>query len=342
MSQPREILSEVASVLYNDNAYFGEIFDACKTYKNLLLDASQFEITDTVVDDNVYTSSGKAIGPIMASYCVDDFMRTKKFCNGIYKAVQKIKAKQNKKVHLLYAGTGPFATLVLPLITQFSSEEISLTLLEINEDSYKGLTQTLDFFMAKEYVQTMECTDATTYMVNNSETVDILIVEAMTHALKGEHQVAISYNLVPQLKHEVILIPEVIHINLLVVNSENRSIHKKTIGSDISYYESLGNLFTVNIEEIRKYSSAFTAAFPTYIFQEKEVQIPENSNEEFDDLSIETFVRVFDDETLGIDECGLTILFKLFELNPMIQSAKGLSAKYICGKHPRLQCRLIN
>ena len=48
--------------------------------------------------------------------CVDDIMRTRRFVRGVYHAMADMLNAREGKINLLYAGTGPFAMLVLPSI----------------------------------------------------------------------------------------------------------------------------------------------------------------------------------------------------------------------------------
>ena len=61
--------------------------------------------------EDIHLANGKALGTSWAARCVDDIIRTKKFVAGVYQAVQKLLNEYPEKtVHILYAGTGPFAT----------------------------------------------------------------------------------------------------------------------------------------------------------------------------------------------------------------------------------------
>ena len=342
-TQPKVRLSEIASVLYNDDASYGEILEVCKTYKDILLEASQLDISNEAIDNTIFTESGKAIGSKWASLCVEDFLRTKRFCNGLLKGVQKVRSDHpEKKVHILYAGTGPFATIALPLISEFTSEEIVFTLLEINENSYHALKKTLSFFEADDYLDNVLCQDATTYKVTSPDSVDILVTEAMMNGLKSEPHVAITVNLMSQLPKEVIMIPQEICLNILGVNSEIRAANKQSLEAPKSYYEKFGTLFRFNKKEIYSHQDTFLKAFPNFEFPEVKTRISDNANMRYDELCIETHIVVFEDEVLGIDESALTGLLLLTRLNPMLQTVREVASKYICGTNPGLQCRLVN
>lgn len=342
MNAAHDSLSAITSVFLNSESDFSEIFQAGKNYKELLMLASGLEISAVPDEETIVTESGKAIGPTYASLCVDDIFRTQRFIKGIFQAVEDVRKGGKQNVRLLYAGTGPFATLVLPLTSRFSSEEINFTLLEINEKSFESVKKTFKSLDLDSYVHEYIKGDGTTLKVQEAEQFDILIVEAMTHSLKSEHQVAITYNLLPQIRDDAILIPERIDLNLLGVDINKMAQYKTTGDSSIAYFKNLGNLFTLDREQVKLHKKDFEAAFPKFIFPMKETVIPEDTNEEFTSLSIATDIQVYKDIRLQIDECGLTMLFKLYDLDPMKEIGTTLTTKYICGKHPRLQCRLVD
>ncbi|MEZ4778778.1 MAG: hypothetical protein R2786_05275 [Flavobacteriaceae bacterium] len=342
MNTAKKNLSEISSVLLHNKSSFGETFQALKSYKALLQKATSLDFDIEESRDNIYTDSGKAIGPSWANLCVDDMQRTQKFCSGLYKAVvKKRSANPNQKVHILYAGTGPFATLILPLTTVFTSSEITFTLLEINTKSFHALQETLAYFEIEEYISKLENVDATTYHLP-SKSIDIVVVEAMMFSLKGEHQVPIVYNLIKQLPNETILIPEDITLYLLAVNSERRHYNKITTEAPIAYCKRLGTLFKLNKDEIRQNSDSFFEAFPFYEFEETSIEIPKNIVQNYNELHVETRITIFDDEILEIDESGLTVLDKIHQFKSMMQPSKYLVSKYMCGQNPGLYFRFEN
>lgn len=335
-------ISDIADILFDENASYGEILSATKVYKDLLYAVSNFNLDLPEATQDTFTTSGKAIAPKWAATCLDDFMRTRKFCIGLLKAVQAKKLTSTGKVQVLYAGTGPFAALVLPLTTRFSCEEVSFTLLELNDYSFQILEKTIAHFKLRDYIDEMKHVDATQYVIPKPESIDILLTETMTHALKSEHQVAISYRLLSQLPEDVILIPEEIQLNLLAVNAEILDANQKSLEAPRPYFDRLGNLFTINTEEIRKHQNQFNTGFPNFTFPARNIPIPPTINMRYHYISVETYIVIYKDEILEANESGLSTLLKLTDLNSMLTSITAVQGTYVCGPTPGLQCRLIN
>jgi hypothetical protein len=154
---------------------------------------------------DLQTASGKAIATLWAAMCITDFLRTQRFFRGIHQAVIDSKQKYpGEKINILYAGSGPFATLALPVMCLFSSDEVSFTLIEIQETSVQCLQTILEYYDFQEHVCALVQTDATTYKLEKSKKIHIVISETMQHALEKEPQVEISMNLAQQIEKDTI------------------------------------------------------------------------------------------------------------------------------------------
>src|SRR5690606_21544916 len=135
------------------------------------------------------TDFGNAIGPLWAALCIKEIFRTQRFIQAAHQAIQDKLAKKEGPVQVIYAGTGPFATLALPLMSQYTPEEVQFTLLEINPISFDKMQQTINSFGFEDYVYAAVCANACTWRIPPDLSADIVLSETMYNGLYKEPQV---------------------------------------------------------------------------------------------------------------------------------------------------------
>jgi len=275
---------------------------------------------------DIMLSSGKAISTAAAAHCLLEMKRTAVFLRGIRKAItNKIAENKNSPIQLLYAGTGPYGTLVIPLLTLFSKEEIRVDLIDINSESLNALQILIKALQLENCIGEVYCTDATTFIVEKKY--DIVVSETMLACLKNEPQVAIMQNLIPQLPPEAIFIPEEISIDAALTNPKME--HER-----LFYYESeqppfrriaLGNLFTVNKQNLNPNNMQKTLTIP--------------DEKEFPALKLFTTVQVFGNEILSENDSSITMPVIFYDLHR--QPVRHVAFEYIQGQKPHIESRVI-
>ena len=116
------------------------------------------------------TEAGKAKASRWAASCLTDLMRTRNFILGIRDAIEeRLKINPGKPVTVLYAGTGPFASLLTPLITVFGPAQLQLILMELNPVSIHYLEKIIQQFDMDEYLIDLIQADAVTYFIPTNQ-----------------------------------------------------------------------------------------------------------------------------------------------------------------------------
>lgn len=333
----KETLQKIAKVLIESTTDYAQLSTAIIQLRELYLKLSEVDLHNDKNRKDIYLSSGKALGTSWAARCVDDVMRTKKFISGVYQAVQTLLDKHPEKtVHILYAGTGPFATLVTPLTTLFSSDQLQFTFLELNTVSYQKVQEVVQQLGIASYVRRIVQCDATTYQIPVDERVDIVLSETMQNALKNEQQVPIIYNLLQQIDYEVILIPELIELQLAGINAarnRDRILH----GSEEPYHEVLGSFFKLDIPSVRTFYDQYQELSDTHVFSNHHFKIPESLRKNFPELYVFTRLCVYQNIEILPSESGLTLPYKLADLNDQQKEIPNISIAYKLGKDPDIQ-----
>ena len=311
-------LHNITNRLLDANKYdYQGLFNLSKEYYDFLVEVINLDPdSEQNRSSRKYFDNGYAIGLTWAAMCIKDIIRTKKFVDGLYQVVQDVhKTKGDKPVHILYAGTGPFATLALPLTARFTSRELQFTLLEVNEDSYNYVIELFNTLNLKEYIQHSEQVDATKWILPNDLEVDVFLSETMQKALKCEQQVAICMNIIPQLSLEALMIPENILLKAALIHYEKLN---PTIEIPSPVVKSFGTIFELNKETILKNTLSFNETKGNYNFPPIILNIPKPATDRATSLNIITEIVVYGDEIITFNQSGLTMPFKLNQLQDAV------------------------
>lgn len=166
--------------------------------------------------NEVLLQGGIALSSYDAAICLDEFIRTARFLKGTHMAIRELLRRfPGQKLNILYAGCGPYATLLLPLLPLFKPDELDVLLLDINTDSLRSVAGILSAAGLEDYQVAMQQADAIRYQSPESRPLHLVVSETMFYALIREPQVSITQNLAPQLQKGGILIPEAINLDLV-------------------------------------------------------------------------------------------------------------------------------
>ena len=263
MELQKEII-RITSEYFNDHLDYQKLSIASKEYKNLLNGVCGQNMDVENGRNDIDLDNGKALGTFWAALCIDDMIRTRQFIRGINKAIQE-KINQQKPLHVLYAGTGPFATLILPFILRYPKEDIKYTLLEINPLSFEILQDVILKLGLKDYNIKLVKEDATKYNIDSENKPDILISETMQNALAKEQQVPIFLNLMNQVNYDSVFIPQKIELSI--------GLKKEGIPLEENHpkpYEKVRKIFDVSKEEMFPLSTAEKKTNGEILFDKKE------------------------------------------------------------------------
>jgi hypothetical protein len=163
--------------------------------------------------------SGTALSPSAAATCTRDGMRTAIFARGLRDAIAEARRRfRGERIEVLYAGTGPFAALAVPLMTVFSPSEVRFTLIDCHEESLRSVRTVLRHFGFGKFVRAVLAADASVYRLDTR--IHVIVAEMMQRALGVEPQVEVFRNLASQLRTKGILVPERVTVDLVLGNPQ--------------------------------------------------------------------------------------------------------------------------
>jgi predicted RNA methylase len=330
----KEKINAITAEYLKDNIYYPTLLQASRDLK-----ATLGAIAGTLHDslegkEPIYTENGKALGPHWAILCIDDLMRTRQFTRGVFKAMDdKLKTKEH--IHVLYAGTGPFATLILPVIFRFPKESVKYTLMEINPLTFDSLKTVVSAIGMDSYNIELVMADATHYQFSEGAAPDIIISETMQNFLANEQQVSIFINLMRQAGDDTLFIPEKINVSA----SLSQSKLVDGIKHD-QHYTKIASLFEVSREALHDQIKSTKDDEKEVTLAEKQIALKEPQLKGYDSLALVTEIQVYGDEHLLLNQSGLTVPKFLLDLRQ--NRDKGISIKscYKIDQKPRLEYKV--
>ena len=324
----------VHTALNNIHAIFSEI----TTVRGNVLDKWH--------DQDTFLDGGVAISPHLAARCLFDPVRTVQFLRGIHAGIQEAMRRfPNEQIHIIYAGCGPYATLLLPLTTQFTSDQIQLTLIDINKPSIDGVQRLIKALGIDDYIDACIQADAITYRHPPEIPLHMVVSETMQAGLAREPQIAIMRNFLSQIKENGIFIPENIVVEACLSNSEQEDIgllmHRDDLGYPIGREKQaldrvpLGRIIALNATTAR--AKAIGSEWATIPLAT--IGIPPRSKQ-FDQFLLLTTVTVFDSYGFGPYECELSFPLRLHDLDQIVSGQK-VRFSYVFDRKPGLQHQLV-
>ena len=330
MHEAKQKLKQITEEILFSRNDFGKQYSACNELYKFFVGLTGVSHSSENADDAGQTilPSGKAISPKEAAHCVLDFARTTQFLRGIHAAILELKKRfPHKKLEILYAGCGPFAALMVPLLTQFTTEDFSLTLIDFHQRSIDAARKIFAELSLENFVANFVRTDASNY--KHKEKLHLVICETMQNAMKKEPQSAITLNLAPQLAENGIFVPQKISVEVCLANLS------KEFAADGAEKERiyLGEILKLEAEKIRQSSTqnfrfpAITLEIPPMIV-EKNVEKP--------NFMLLTKVLIFGGFKLSERDSAITYPQILNDLRDFSDNNR-IEFTYILDKNPRFK-----
>jgi predicted RNA methylase len=316
-------LKKITKKLITDPINYSDVRDAANELYHFFNSLSPTNNKIEKRDPHIQTDYGLAVSTESAAFCIIDFMRTRNFILAIKQAIEdKLTHHTNKPIIVLYAGTGPFASLIIPLTTVFSPDQVQFILLEINEASIVHLQKVIKKLEIQDYIINIIQADASTYCLAKEMEVDILVSETMKPALDKEPQISIISNLISQCKTDVTLIPESIKVDLAYLGkSEIEMFAYESICELINFDTSMAIQLKKNKNEIPVFAEGIS------------VKINEQPDSTFSQLSLLTYIKLYKNIIMRYNESSLTIPFPIAKIES-INFPVSYNIKYNIAKHP--------
>ncbi|MBY4678830.1 class I SAM-dependent methyltransferase [Marinobacterium arenosum] len=224
---------------------------------------AQAELTESENNSAFINATGLVMAVKDAIHTVNDIYRVKAFIRGIDQALASREA--NHPIHLLYPACGPFAPLLLPLISYYQQRDIGpqqlrITLIDLQPGAVKVLNQLVDDLDLRGYIHEIRCQDVMDYQPE--QPIDVLVMEALQHGFTREGHLAFARHLSRFLSPDAIMIPEKISVTASLNEgqreyvdqwSDQERTHSSLMDPAIQAARTpLSEIFTLTLDSLRK------------------------------------------------------------------------------------------
>jgi hypothetical protein len=158
---------------------------------------------------------GRALSPAEAARCLIDFQRTREFMLAVEEGLRRL--DRSRPIRVLYVGSGPFASLILPLARRLDHMDLQIEAWDLHPDSADSVSRVRDMLGVSASRLQPRQADALTATPRLAGPPDLVIVETMQRALTREPQLALMARLGGMFPNAV-FIPERIELRLVALN----------------------------------------------------------------------------------------------------------------------------
>lgn len=311
-------IEDATRIIVGDSCNLQEVQSNVALVSKLLSETTEmdFESVEQAVGSN-HTDKGVALSPMLAAGCASSHTRTQQFQRGINQYLTEKKeqliSQNDEPLNILYAGTGPYATLLFPLLLLHQDININLTAIDIFDSSIKSVARLFEKAKLHNVSLKTYTANATKWRPDSdTQTFDLIISETMDRGLMREPQVSVFKHLIQFLKPEGSLIPEEIQITATLVN-----------GNDFC---PLGTVFSLN----KNTSNALLEQDKDYF--EGKISIPEEAKQKYSRLVISTEINTFGKHFIRRNEIEITTDFSFRYLD--LSERDAISYKYKMDENP--------
>jgi hypothetical protein len=325
-------LRRLAGILVAPETSPGTAFQAVEELYGLLCRVSGFDPESPEARLDLQLPQGRAIGPAWAAHTMHDFLRTRKFMRGILAAIRSVRQSfPADRLHLVYAGPGPFATLVVPLLPLLDDDNLEVTFVEVSPYSARTLETLIRALDLGRCVRGIVQADATVCRLDRPA--HLAVLEMMQGSLRYEPQVAATLNLAPQLLPGGRLLPERIAVQAgLLHGARNQQRMLSVDGVSGEVFRLLGPVFELTKDCV----FPVPLAGPDPFFPEVDIALSGRDEPGMDRLALFTEIRVFEAEVLTFWESALT----LPEVLLRTQGQRLIGFRYRMGERPGFDWRV--
>lgn len=280
-------------------------------------------------DGQSFLPSGLAVSPATAALCAREVLRSAAFIQGAARALEQAAAHcGGRPLRVLYAGCGPFAFLLLPLLALWPADRAQFTMLDIHAEALAPARRLVSALGLDAGVAAWVQADAAAFRLDPSALPDVIVSETMSAGLNREPQVAITRNLLGQAPR-ALMVPAQVRIDGLLCERPDGSAPWRASAG-------LGQVFALDAAAVAAWDGDTGAgtSLPAATLTLPATLAPCNT------LRLLTEIRVFGDIVLAGDDCSLNTP-RFLPGKPAFQGGQRLRFSYRLGADPGIDVEVL-
>jgi len=250
-----------------------------------------------------------------------DTLRVCAFIRGAHQAIATLKTKSDECLHLVYPACGPFAPLLLPLITYYKEtglydeNDLRITLIDMQQGAIDSLKVIIHEMGIAGYINDICCQDACEYQPISP--IHMVILEAMQHGFSREGHLPIARHFAALMEGNGVFLPQEISLRAVLTAGQQEFVEQwqdengHVCAADMQQQTINAR---VQLGEILNLTSTSLLTLPERVLDENisliecgEVLLPELEDKMGKPLLVIcTQIKVYGDEYIGEYDSGIT------------------------------------
>lgn len=288
-------------------------------------------------------TSGLVLSTRTSAGSILDYVKTTKFLRAINCAIDyQLRELKKEKVKIVYVASGPFASMILPLLPLFNSHQIAITIIDFNQASIDSVKSLISYYSFDDFFEELIAEDPMNYQNSENNVYDLIIIDTLQKGLSVEPQVALTDHFSQFLAEDGKLIPKEIKISAVLAD----------LHSELSFSQSRWSNFWLNVRRKNAFNNRIILKdifildknirekYDTMNLSNDQIIMPEitvpDNIKRMRNLILLTEITIYDKIILSEeDSTGLTGLYFDKDLLPSKTGMK-LKFAYQLGSQPRI------
>ncbi len=228
----------------------------------------------------------------------------------------------DEPIRVMYAGCGPYGTLLLPLLANLPAPRFEFYLIDIHQESIDSVARLVAGLELNYHSIHLICDDACRYQ--HPRPWHLIVAETMQKSLEQEPQFAVTANLASQLLPEGLFLPERIEVSLHL----SSACEKIALGT---VFELTPRLAAEQAATARAADHGSSPALPGTI-----VTIPQLEKPGDYQAVLQTRIDVFGQHRLNSGDAEITLPLCCEDLTPPTP-ASSYACQYRLGSYPKFE-----